>query len=107
MDYLVFRSAKSGNRVICPAESSMIIDRANGSAVIYAIGGNGQDRMVWEIPSISGLKVVPSIREALSFHLPASDSKPATPPTATKPDAAADSSADQPSDKAVDSPEDT
>jgi len=73
MDFLVFRSAKSGNRVIVPADQSMVIDRANGTAVVYAIGGNGQDRMVWELPGIDGIKVVTSMREALGLHLPAAD----------------------------------
>lgn len=70
MEYLVFRSAKSMNRVVVPAEQAMVVDRSDGNVVIYAIGGNGRDRMVWEVPDIGAIRVTQTMREALSLHLP-------------------------------------
>ena len=75
MEYLVFRSAKSRNRVVIPAAESMVVDRSDGSVVVYAIGGNGRDRMVWEVPSIHAIRVSTSMAQALNLHLPASGDK--------------------------------
>ena len=60
MEYLVFKSAKSGNKVILPAGMAMVINRDN-STVVYAIGGNGKDRMVWELPDQGAISVVESM----------------------------------------------
>ncbi|MDA3961444.1 MAG: hypothetical protein PF961_11685 [Planctomycetota bacterium] len=73
MEYLVFRSAKSHNRVVVPAQAAMIVDRSDGSVVIYAIGGNGRERMVWEVPEIAAIRVTSTMQQALSMHLPGSD----------------------------------
>lgn len=71
MEYLVFRSSKSLNRVVLPAEQSMVVDRSDGCVVIYAIGGNGRDRMVWEVPDVGSIRICQTMREALSLTLPA------------------------------------
>lgn len=70
MEYLVFRSSKSQNRVVIPAPQSMVVDRSDGSVVIYAIGGNGRDRMVWEVPEIGAVRVCQTMSQALNLHLP-------------------------------------
>ena len=71
MEYLVFRSSKSQNRVIVPAEQTMVVDRSDGCVVVYAIGGNGRDRMVWEVPDITAIRITQTMREALNLTLPA------------------------------------
>jgi hypothetical protein len=70
VEYLVFRSSKSQNRVVIPATQSMVVDRSDGSVVIYAIGGNGRDRMVWEVPEIGAIRVCQTMGQALNLHLP-------------------------------------
>ena len=88
MEYLVFRSAKSGNRVVVPGPASMIVDRSGGGAVVYAIGGNGQDRMVWELPGRSSISIhasmAPSFRSTRSYWRRRATSTPSgCPPTAS------------------------
>lgn len=73
MEYLVFRSTKSHNRVVLPAQSAMVIDRSDGSVVVYAIGGNGRERMVWEVPELGAIRVSGSMQQALNLRLPGSD----------------------------------
>ena len=75
MEYLVFRSSKSQNRVIVPAEQTMVVDRSDGCVVVYAIGGNGRDRMVWEVPDVASIRITQTMREALNLRLPADRSE--------------------------------
>lgn len=79
MEYLVFRSAKSANRVILPADQAMVIERMENT-VVYAIGGSGQDRMVWELPQVASIHICSSMSQALALHIPA----PAIPGTQIK-----------------------
>jgi len=67
-EYLVFKSDKSGNRVVVPAEMALVIDR-DGSTVIYTIAGNGKDRMVWELSKRDRIKVASSAKEALDLSV--------------------------------------
>ena len=70
MEYLAFRSLKTGNRVIIPAGMAMIIERSD-SVVVYAIAGDGKDRMVWMVESLHAIHVCSSIGQALSKTIPA------------------------------------
>ncbi len=87
MEYLAFRSLKTGNRVIIPAGMAMIIER-NDSVVVYAVAGDGKDRMVWMVESLHAIHVCSSIGQALSKTIPAV--KPPQTATDQAPDAAAD-----------------
>ncbi|MFW5752473.1 MAG: hypothetical protein ACOCYV_00335 [Planctomycetota bacterium] len=80
MEYLAFRSGKTGNRVIIPANASMIIQRTD-SVVIYAIGGSGKDRMVWEVPEMSAIHICNSVGQAVSMTIPMP--KTVKPPTSS------------------------
>lgn len=91
MEYLAFRSLKTGNRVIIPAAMAMIIERSD-SVVVYAIAGDGKDRMVWMVESLHAIHVCNSIGQALSKTLPAVKA----PPPATEAPPAADASAEAP-----------
>jgi uncharacterized protein YqfA (UPF0365 family) len=65
MEYLVFISKKSGNRVVLPASGALIVER-KGSVVVYAIGGSGKERMVWELPDRKSITVHASMAAALA-----------------------------------------
>lgn len=65
MEYLVFTSKKSGNRVVLPAAAALIVERKD-SVVVYAIGGSGKDRMVWELPDRKSVTVHASMATALA-----------------------------------------
>ena len=37
---------------------------------VYALGGDGAGRMVWELPSITAIKIAASMAQALAMKVP-------------------------------------